>query len=72
MSRMFGQRISEAILARGWVGHLPEPVREALEGVTRDPIELQQYSDYLFNRGASPKPTAVQSSSRPPPSASAP
>jgi methyltransferase-like protein/SAM-dependent methyltransferase len=43
--------ISEAILARGWVGHLPEPVREALEGVTRDPIELQQYSDYLFNRG---------------------
>jgi methyltransferase-like protein len=43
--------IGEAILARGWVGHLPDAVRQALEGVTRDPIELQQYSDYLFNRG---------------------
>jgi methyltransferase-like protein/SAM-dependent methyltransferase len=43
--------IGEAILARGWAGHLPDPVREALEQVTRDPIELQQYSDYLFNRG---------------------
>jgi methyltransferase-like protein len=43
--------VGEAILARGWVGHLPDPVRESLEQITRDPIELQQYSDYLFNRG---------------------
>jgi len=43
--------IGEAILSRGWVGHLPDPVREALERVTGDPIELQQYCDYLYNRG---------------------
>jgi methyltransferase-like protein len=43
--------VAEAILARGSVGHLPDSLREALERVTRDPIELQQYADYIFNRG---------------------